>query len=93
MGIEHPAGELRLELRRGGRFCLTLAVWDPVVGAVAGRRELAGRWRAEGDALELRAPAREIHYRVDASGDLVWQRSSLPTFADGIDLQPRDRAL
>ena len=88
VGLDHPAGELRLELRRRGRFRLTLAIWDPVVGAVAGRRELSGRWRSEGEQLELRAPARRIHYRVDVSGTLVWQRSNLPTFADGIALRP-----
>ena len=90
VGLDHPAGELRLELGRGGRFRLTLAIWDPVVGAVAGWRELSGRWRSEGVQLELHTPARQIHYRIDESGTLVWQRSNLPTFADGIALRPRD---
>ena len=87
VGRDHPAGELRLELRRRGRFRLSLAVWDPIVQGVAGRRELAGRWHAHGDTLELTTPARRVMYRALEDGDLEWYRSSLPTFADGISLQ------
>ena len=86
-GIDHPAGELRLELRRDGTFRLRLAVWDPVVGAVAGHRELLGRWSRRDDQLELLARTRRLEYRALAGGELVWQRSSLPTFADGIALR------
>lgn len=87
VGLDHPTGELRLALRRGGRFRLSLAIWDPVVQGIAGRRELVGRWRVHGTTLELAAPARRLMYRAVEGGDLEWYKSSLPTFADGISLQ------
>ena len=86
-GVHHPTGELRLTLRRDGRFRLRLSIWDPVAGNVAGQRELTGAWRRRGAALVLRAPMRRLGYRVTVGGRIVWQRSDLPTFADGIELR------
>jgi hypothetical protein len=90
VGIDHPAGELRLSLGSGGRFVLTLALWDPVVGMVVSRRELAGRWRRAWGVLELHASDRRLTYRGSQRRGVgwVWQRSDLPTFADGIALVP-----
>ena len=89
VGVDHPAGELRLSLGGDGRFRLRLAIWDPVVGAVAGTRELAGRWRQTRDGLTLVTPTRRLDYWIDAEGALVWRRSALPTFADGVTLVRR----
>lgn len=90
VGVEHPDGELRLQLDASGSFRMWLAVWDAVVGAVAGNRELAGRWHLTADGMELVAPARRIDYHIDEEqgGALVWRRSSWPTFADGFTLVP-----
>ncbi len=88
VGVEHPAGEMRLLLEPDGRFALRLLVWDQVAGAVVGSRELAGRWRRTSEGLELRAPGRTVVYAraAEPAGAFVWRRSSLPTFADGIAL-------
>jgi hypothetical protein len=90
VGVEHPDGELRLHLDASGSFRMRLALWDPVVGAVAGNRELAGRWQLTADGMELVSPARRIGYQIDEEqgGALVWRRSSWPTFADGFTLVP-----
>ena len=89
-GIDHPAGELRLTLSKSGDFSLRLAIWDPVVGAVAGHRELTGTWRCTDTGVELASATRAIEYvaaeREGMAPLLVWRRSSLPTFADGIAL-------
>ena len=95
VGVDHPSGELRLSLAPEGRFRLTLALWDPVVEAPVGRRELEGRWRRAGDTLELRAATRRLTYRRARPPEAgwVWARSDLPTFADGVALAPaRDAA-
>lgn len=85
VGHEHPAGELRLRLEPGGRFVLQLAVWDPIVGAIVGQRELTGTWRRTWRGLQLKTPARVITYSGSPErGGWTWERSSLPTFADGI---------
>ncbi len=94
VGLDHPAGELRLRLAPDGRFSLILAVWDAVVGDFVGQRELAGEWSARGRALELSASGRRVVYaraRWGAPG-WIWQRSTLPTFADGVALLPERRA-
>ena len=86
VGVNHPAGELRLQLAPSGHFTLRLAVWDPVVGAFVATRELAGRWRCTLRGVELRAPTRTLRY-VPATGGRdgwAWERSTMPTFADGI---------
>ena len=90
VGVAHPSGELRLTLGSGGRFVLTLALWDPVVGMVVSRKELAGRWRRAWGVLELQASDRRVTYRGSRrpGAGWVWQRSNLPTFADGIALVP-----
>jgi len=88
VGVDHPSGELRLSLAPGGCFRLTLAVWDPVVEAPVGHRELEGRWRRGAGVLELHAPTRRLLYRrarPPADG-WMWVRSDLPTFADGVAL-------
>jgi hypothetical protein len=88
IGVNHPVGELRLELKSGGAFVLRLSVWDPVVEAFVANRELAGRWRCTMRGIELRAPTRTLWYmRSGARGsDWIWERSTLPTFADGFVL-------
>ena len=93
-GVEHPDGELRLHLAASGSFRLWLAVWDPVVGVVAGNRELSGRWQLTADGMELVTPVRRIGYHIDEEhgGALVWRRSSWPTFADGFTLSVRGDA-
>jgi hypothetical protein len=89
VGLDHPVGELRLRLESGGRFVLQLAVWDPVVGATVGQRELSGTWRRTWRGLQLRTPARVITYSGSPKREgWIWERSSLPTFADGIRLAP-----
>lgn len=91
-GIEHPQGALELLLLGDGRFVMTLALWDPVVGAMVGEKSLGGEWRRTGDVLELRSEARHIVYRRSGGPDAIWswRRSDLPTFADGIALARRD---
>ncbi len=93
VGVEHPVGELRLRLEPGGAFVLQLAVWDPVVGATVAQRELTGSWRRTWRGLQLKTPARVITYSgsPDREG-WIWERSSLPTFADGIRLVARGPA-
>src|SRR5690349_23930735 len=88
IGTEHPSGELRLELRRSGDFVLRLSVWDPVVRAYVAERELTGRWRCTLRGIVLVAPSRTIRYLLREPPDPGWQweRSNLPTFADGITL-------
>ena len=88
VGVNHPVGELRLELKPGGAFLLRLSVWDPVVGAFVANRELAGRWRCTVRGIELRAPTRTLWYvrSAERGSDWIWERSTMPTFADGIVL-------
>ena len=89
VGDGDPTAEIHLLLARTGEFRLTMAVWDPVVGTVVGQRELVGRWRRGWGQLELRSSTRRVVYRRAAQGAAwIWQRSSLPTFADGIPLVP-----
>ena len=85
---EHPAGELRLRLQRDGVFVLRLAVWDPVVRSFVAEREHIGRWRCTVHGIELRTSTRRIRYtRFDSpTRGWKWERSNLPTFADGISL-------
>jgi hypothetical protein len=95
VGMEHPTGELRLRLEPDGRFSLRLVVWDPVVGEFVGGRELTGEWRQRWAGLELRSAGRRVLYSRarDASGGWRWERSNLPTFADGIGLIPERRTV
>jgi hypothetical protein len=88
VGQDHPAGRLLLRLDPGGAFVLRLDVWDSVVGTAVSERELTGTWRRTWRGLQLKAPARVITYSgVPERGEgWVWERSSLPTFADGITL-------
>lgn len=95
-GIEHPQGALEVMLLGDGRFVMTLALWDPVVGAMVGEKSLRGEWRRTGDVLELRSEARHIVYHRSGGADIVWiwRQSDLPTFADGIALaRRRDRSI
>lgn len=93
IGLDHPRGELRLHLERGGAFVLRLNVWDSVVGAAVSERELTGTWHRTWRGMQLTTPARVITYSgVPERGEpWIWERSSLPTFADGITLVPRAR--
>lgn len=93
-GVDHPQGKLRVMLHGDGRFVMTLALWDPVVEAVVGEKSLRGQWRRTGDVLVLRSAARHIVYHRSGGRDVgwIWQKSDLPTFADGIALvRGRDR--
>jgi hypothetical protein len=94
VGMDHPSGELRLRLEPDGHFTLKLAVWDAVVGDFVSQRELAGEWRMRWRGLELRAAGRRLVYsRAHVLGrGWIWQRSTLPTFADGVALLPERRA-
>ena len=91
VGVNHPAGELRLQLKPGGAFMLRLSVWDPVVGAFVANRELVGRWSCTVRGIRLRAPTRTLWYVRSAEQDSawIWERSTMPTFADGIVLVRR----
>jgi hypothetical protein len=92
-----PSGQITLTLSRDGGFILALAIWDPVVRDHVGWRTLTGRWTMESGRLVLSAHARDLSYSL-VSGDgtatdgalrvpgLHWERSNLPTFADGFDL-------
>ena len=93
VGASHPSGEIRLSLAPAGEFRLTMAVWDPVVGAVVSHREMVGRWRRAWGMLELRSSTRRVVYRSAQrrGAGWIWQRSSLPTFADGIPLVPKSQ--
>ena len=96
-----PAGQITLTLARDGGFTLALAIWDPVVRDHVGWRTLTGRWTLGSDRLLLTAHARNLSYSLVArdgsslhEGDpavpvLHWERSNLPTFADGFDLVAR----
>jgi hypothetical protein len=95
-----PTGQITLTLASDGGFTLALAIWDPVVRDYVGWRTLTGRWTIESDHLMLSAHARNLSYGLiseDGSADenapripaLHWERSSLPTFADGFDLVAR----
>lgn len=90
-------GQITLTLARDGGFTLALAIWDPVVRDHVGWRTLTGRWSIEDGHLVLAGHARDLSYALipaddhAAEGDprihdLHWERSSLPTFADGFDL-------
>ena len=92
-----PTGQITLTLARDGGFTLALAIWDPVVRDYAGWRTLTGRWTLEHDHLVLTGYARELSYGLVRGNEaateggaqlpaLHWERSSLPTFADGFDL-------
>ena len=94
-GIDHPLGSLEVTLHGDGRFVMTLALWDPVVGAVVGEKSLGGTWRRAGGMLELRSAARHVVYHRSGGMDVewIWRQSDLPTFADGIALvRRRDRS-
>ena len=96
-----PTGQITLTLARDGGFTLALAIWDPVVRDHVGWRTLTGRWTLENERLVLTAHARNISYGLIAHEDssprdgdptvpvLHWERSNLPTFADGFDLVAR----
>ncbi len=92
-----PAGQITLTLSRDGGFTLALAIWDPVVRDHVGWRTLTGRWSIEDGRLLLLGHARNLSYGlISQDGSAVegasrapalhWERSSLPTFADGFDL-------
>ena len=92
VGVNHPAEKLSLRLERSGRFALRLSVWDPVVGAFVATRELTGRWRCTlSGGIKLCGPTRTLWYGPSsgASDGWVWERSTMPTFADGIVLLRR----
>ena len=100
VSIDCPAGQITLTLARDGGFTLALAIWDPVVRDYVGWRTLTGHWTLEHEHLVLAAHARKLSYGVvpgsetengvDASlPTLHWERSNLPTFADGFDLVAR----
>jgi hypothetical protein len=95
-----PTGQITLTLSRDGGFTLALAIWDPVVRDHVGWRTLNGNWNAGEERLTLSSRARELSYGLEfeegASAPdsriatvLHWERSSLPTFADGFDLVAR----
>ena len=95
-----PTGQITLSLASDGGFTLALAIWDPVVRDHVGWRTLTGHWSIEDGHLVLSGHARDISYGFGSSegssageiGDVAalhWERSSLPTFADGFDLVAR----
>lgn len=95
-----PTGQITLTLARDGGFTLALAIWDPVVRDHVGWRTLTGRWKIEDGHLVLSSHARDLSYGlISADGSaledgsdipaLHWERSSLPTFADGFHLVAR----
>jgi hypothetical protein len=95
-----PTGQITLTLASDGGFTLALAIWDPVVRDHVGWRTLTGRWAIEDGHLILSAHARNLSYGlIPADGSAIedsshvpalhWERSSLPTFADGFDLVAR----
>jgi hypothetical protein len=92
-----PTGQITLTLASDGGFTLALAIWDPVVRDHVGWRTLTGRWTIEDGHLILSAHSRNLSYGlISADGSVTedsphvpalhWERSSLPTFADGFDL-------
>jgi len=100
-----PVGDITLTLGDDGAFLLVLAIWDPVVRDHVGRRMLRGHWRLADECVELDAGARRLRYRLAspseaqdaasaprASSMLRWERSDLPTFADGFTLVERAAA-
>lgn len=100
MSTDCPSGQITLTLARDGGFTLALAIWDPVVRDHVGWRTLTGRWTLERERLVLAGQARNLSYgvvpEVEAAGGvdtpvaaLHWERSNLPTFADGFDLVAR----
>lgn len=99
MSTDCPAGQITLTLSRDGGFTLALAIWDPVVRDHVGWRTLSGRWTLEHERLVLASHARNLSYGMlpasEAEGNdapvatLHWERSNLPTFADGFDLVAR----
>ena len=95
-----PTGQITLTLASDGGFTLALAIWDPVVRDYVGWRTLTGRWAIDSGHLILSAHARDLSYGLISADDsatedvshipaLHWERSSLPTFADGFDLVAR----
>jgi hypothetical protein len=95
-----PAGQITLTLSHDGGFTLALAIWDPVVRDYVGWRTLSGRWTLERERLVLASHARNLSYGMvptsEGAGNddppiatLHWERSNLPTFADGFDLVAR----
>ena len=92
VGVTNPDEKLSLQLERSGQFALRLALWDPIVGSFVGTRELTGRWRCTlRGGIKLRAATRTLWYGPSsgASAGWAWERSTLPTFADGILLVKR----
>jgi hypothetical protein len=100
-----PVGDITLTLGDDGAFLLVLAIWDPVVRDHVGRRMLRGHWRRVDEWVELDAGARRLRYRLATPSDeqdaapatrarsmLRWERSDLPTFADGFTLVERAAA-
>lgn len=100
-----PVGDITLTLGEDGGFLLVLAIWDPVVRDHVGRRMLRGHWRFTDECVELDAGARRLRYRLAPPSDaqdpasasrtrsvLRWERSDLPTFADGFTLVERAAA-
>ena len=101
-----PVGDITLTLGDDGAFLLVLAIWDPVVRDHVGRRMLRGNWRLVDECVELDAGARRLRYRLAAPSEaqesatspsramsmLHWERSDLPTFADGFTLVERAAA-
>jgi hypothetical protein len=98
-------GDITLTLGEDGGFLLVLAIWDPVVRDHVGRRMLRGHWRLVDECVELDAGARRLRYRLATPSDeqdaasgsrtrsmLRWERSDLPTFADGFTLVERAAA-
>lgn len=97
-----PSGQITLTLADDGRFTLILEIWDPVVRDHVGLSTLTGYWSVQRGRLELAARARSLSYGLvhndRAAGEngalvsaLRWERSSLPTFADGFTLVARQR--
>ena len=91
---EPGSGELTLTMESTGEFTLVLAIWDSVVLECVGQQVLQGRWTFRENRLRLDAPTRRLVYRLvpddtagrGSSSVLRWERSDLPTFADGFAL-------
>jgi hypothetical protein len=106
VSIDCPVGDITLTLGDDGVFLLVLAIWDPVVRDHVGRRMLRGHWRRVEEYVELDAERRRLRYRIATPDEIVryldappragsalrWERSDLPTFADGFTLVERAAA-
>lgn len=99
VSIDCPKGDIALELKPDRTFTLELKHWDSKINRHTDTERMAGTWHYASDVLTLRGNG-EMKYRRKKTSlkvgshaaeidSFMWQRSTIPTFADSFTLVER----